>query len=122
MAIKAQKGTKDILPAENVDWQKILDSAREVFKAANFKQIVTPIFEATELFQRGVGDSTDIVNKEMYSFEKSLLGNDICVPRNSLYIMRVFSMPISSAMSLYTPLRPSRSFFNISTSDTSGNK
>ena len=89
MAIKAQKGTKDILPAENADWQKILDSAREVFKAANFKQIVTPIFEATELFQRGVGDSTDIVNKEMYSFEKS--GHSLTLrPENTAGVVRAF--------------------------------
>ena len=89
MAIKAQKGTKYILPAENADWQKILDSAREVFKAANFKQIVTPIFEATELFQRGVGDSTDIVNKEMYSFEKS--GHSLTLrPENTAGVVRAF--------------------------------
>lgn len=69
--IKVQKGTKDILPSEVDNWQKMEQAALEVFSSANFKEIRTPIFEATELFARGVGDSTDIVNKEMYTFEKS---------------------------------------------------
>ncbi len=69
--IKAQKGTKDILPSEIANWHKMEDAANEIFSLANFKEIRTPIFEATELFARGVGDSTDIVNKEMYTFEKS---------------------------------------------------
>ena len=69
--IQAQKGTKDILPEEIEDWQKMEQTAKEVFTKAAFKEIRTPIFEATELFARGVGDSTDIVNKEMYTFEKS---------------------------------------------------
>ena len=69
--IQAQKGTKDILPAEISNWQKMEKIANEVFSKANFHEIRTPIFEAKELFARGVGDSTDIVNKEMYTFEKS---------------------------------------------------
>jgi histidyl-tRNA synthetase len=69
--IKAQKGTKDILPQEIEQWQNLEAKASEVFSSAGFKEIRTPIFEATELFARGVGDTTDIVNKEMYTFEKS---------------------------------------------------
>ena len=69
--IQAQKGTKDILPQESANWQKMEAAGLEVFSKAGFKEIRTPIFEATELFARGVGDSTDIVNKEMYTFEKS---------------------------------------------------
>lgn len=69
--IQAQKGTKDILPDEVSNWQKMESIAQNVFSKANFKEIRTPIFEATELFARGVGDSTDIVNKEMYTFEKN---------------------------------------------------
>lgn len=71
MAIKAPKGTKDILPEEIVNWQNIEKVASEVFSKANFKEIRTPIFEDTDLFERGVGDTTDIVNKEMYTFIKS---------------------------------------------------
>jgi histidyl-tRNA synthetase len=69
--IRAQKGTKDILPTEVEQWQNLEAKALEVFSRAGFKEIRTPIFEATELFARGVGDTTDIVNKEMYTFEKS---------------------------------------------------
>ncbi len=69
--IQAQKGTKDILPQESQTWQMMEKNALEIFNNANFQEIRTPIFEATELFARGVGDSTDIVNKEMYTFEKA---------------------------------------------------
>lgn len=69
--IKAQKGTKDILPQEISQWQNLEEKALEIFTNAGVKEIRTPIFEATELFARGVGDTTDIVNKEMYTFEKS---------------------------------------------------
>lgn len=69
--IQAQKGTKDILPSEIANWQFMENVAINTFNNANYREIRTPIFEATELFARGVGDSTDIVNKEMYTFEKS---------------------------------------------------
>ncbi len=69
--IKAQKGTKDILPQEISQWQNLEEKALKIFTNAGVKEIRTPIFEATELFARGVGDTTDIVNKEMYTFEKS---------------------------------------------------
>lgn len=89
MAIKTQKGTKDVLPEENAQWKKILDSAYKIFRQANFKRISTPIFEATELFQRGVGDSTDIVNKEMYSFDKN--GHSLTLrPENTAGVVRAF--------------------------------
>ena len=69
--IKVQKGTKDILPQEMGLWYTMEDNARRIFTNAGYGEIRTPIFEATELFARGVGDTTDIVNKEMYTFEKS---------------------------------------------------
>jgi histidyl-tRNA synthetase len=69
--IKVQKGTKDILPQEVSLWHKMEENALRIFSNAGYKEIRTPIFEATELFARGVGDTTDIVNKEMYTFEKS---------------------------------------------------
>ncbi|MCD7780150.1 MAG: histidine--tRNA ligase [Candidatus Gastranaerophilales bacterium] len=71
MNIKAPKGTKDILPEEIESWQNIEKIASDIFSKANFKEIRTPIFEDTDLFERGVGDTTDIVNKEMYTFIKS---------------------------------------------------
>ncbi len=71
MNIKAPKGTKDILPSEVENWHFIENNAKEIFRKAGFKEIRTPIFEDTNLFERGVGDTTDIVNKEMYTFIKS---------------------------------------------------
>ena len=87
--IKAQKGTKDILPQEIGQWQSIENSALEVFTKAGFKEIRTPIFEATELFARGVGDTTDIVNKEMYTFEKSDRSLTLR-PENTAGVVRAF--------------------------------
>lgn len=69
--INVIKGTKDILPQDVEQWHRLEEKALEVFSKYGYKEIRTPIFEATELFARGVGDTTDIVNKEMYTFEKS---------------------------------------------------
>ncbi len=69
--IKVLKGTKDILPQEVNMWQFLEKKADQIFSKYGFKEIRTPIIEYTELFSRGVGDTTDIVNKEMYTFEKS---------------------------------------------------
>ncbi len=66
--IQAPKGTKDILPKDVYLWHHIEDAARKTAEAYAFKEIRTPVFEHTELFVRGVGDTTDIVNKEMYTF------------------------------------------------------
>ena len=69
--INVIKGTKDILPQDVEAWHRLEEKALEVFTKYGYKEIRTPVFEATELFARGVGDTTDIVNKEMYTFEKS---------------------------------------------------
>lgn len=66
--INIPKGTKDVLPQDSYKWQFIEKTARETAKLFNAKEIRTPIFEHTELFLRGVGETTDIVNKEMYTF------------------------------------------------------
>ncbi|MEZ4357017.1 MAG: histidine--tRNA ligase [Eubacteriales bacterium] len=68
MLTKAPKGTKDLLPQDSYKWQFIEKTIREVCAAFAFKEIRTPVFEHTELFARGVGDTTDIVQKEMYTF------------------------------------------------------
>jgi len=67
--IKAVRGTRDLLPPETALWNFVESAARDVFRAYNFQEIRTPIFEATELFARGVGEETDIVAKEMYTWE-----------------------------------------------------
>lgn len=66
--INIPKGTKDMLPTESYKWNYIKTCARNIAKNYNIKEIATPVFEHTELFVRGVGDSSDIVNKEMYTF------------------------------------------------------
>ena len=63
------KGTKDMLPEEAFKWHYVENTARNVAALFGFKEIRTPVFEHTELFLRGVGETTDIVTKEMYTFE-----------------------------------------------------
>ena len=65
----AIKGTQDLLPKQAYKWQYIEKKTNEVARQFDFKQIRTPVFEKTELFQRGVGDTTDVVQKEMYTFD-----------------------------------------------------
>lgn len=67
--IQIPKGTKDVLPQDSYKWQFVEGTAREVARLYNLKEIRTPVFEHTELFARGMGDTTDVVNKEMYTFE-----------------------------------------------------
>ena len=66
--INIPKGTKDVLPADSYKWQYVEGVARETARLFNLKEIRTPVFEHTEVFLRGVGDTTDIVTKEMYTF------------------------------------------------------
>jgi histidyl-tRNA synthetase len=67
--IKAVRGTRDLLPPETAVWNFVEAAVRDVFRAYNFQEIRTPIFEETALFARGVGEETDIVSKEMYTWE-----------------------------------------------------
>ncbi|PIP08790.1 MAG: histidine--tRNA ligase, partial [Syntrophobacteraceae bacterium CG23_combo_of_CG06-09_8_20_14_all_50_8] len=66
--INAVKGFKDILPDEAGKWQYVEEKAREIFSGFGIREIRPPILEKTELFQRGIGAMTDIVEKEMYTF------------------------------------------------------
>jgi histidyl-tRNA synthetase len=67
--IKAVRGTRDILPPDTALWQHAEQASRDVFQLYNFQEIRTPIFEDTQLFARGVGEDTDIVSKEMFTWE-----------------------------------------------------
>ena len=67
--INVPKGTKDVLPDQSYIWQFVENTARETARCFGLKEIRTPVFEHTELFLRGVGETTDVVNKEMYTFE-----------------------------------------------------
>ena len=67
--ITAPKGTQDILPSQSYKWQYVEDIIRKACRLRGFSEIRTPVFEHTEVFVRGVGDTTDVVTKEMYTFE-----------------------------------------------------
>ena len=97
--INVIKGTKDILPQDVASWQRMEKIALEVFSKYGYKEIRTPIFEATELFARGVGDTTDIVNKEMYTFEKSDRSLTLR-PENTAGVVRSF---IENGMARLSP-------------------
>ncbi len=68
MSVSVPRGTKDILPEEIPIWQLIETRSRHLFSLYGFEEIRTPIFESTDLFERGIGNTTDIVQKEMYTF------------------------------------------------------
>ena len=68
MKLQKPKGTQDILPADSAKWQYVENVAREIFKKYNYGEIRTPMFEHYEVISRSVGDTTDIVTKEMYDF------------------------------------------------------
>ena len=67
--INIPKGTKDVLPEDSYKWRFVEDTAREIARLYFLKEIRTPVFEHTELFNRGVGDTSDVVTKEMYTFQ-----------------------------------------------------
>jgi histidyl-tRNA synthetase len=73
--IQAVRGMNDVLPDEAPRWERFEDAARELFRQYGYRNIRTPIVEPTELFVRGVGEATDIVEKEMYSFVDSMNGD-----------------------------------------------
>ena len=94
--IKAVRGTRDLLPPETALWNFVEAAARDVFRAYNFHEIRTPIFEATELFARGVGEETDIVATEMYTWEdrgraESDKGQSLTLrPENTAGVVRAY--------------------------------
>ena len=67
--LQRPKGTKDLLPSESYKWQFVEQKVKDIFENSGFREIRVPVFEYTELFQRGVGETTDVVQKEMYTFE-----------------------------------------------------
>ena len=66
---KKIKGTEDVLPRQSYRWQFVENIMREESRAYGFREMRTPVFEHTELFARGVGQTTDVVQKEMYTFD-----------------------------------------------------
>jgi histidyl-tRNA synthetase len=88
--IRAVKGTRDILPPSSGAWNHVEAVARRVFAAYNYREIRTPVFEQTSLFARGVGEETDIVSKEMYTFEDRDGSSLTLRPENTAGVMRAY--------------------------------
>src|SRR5437588_8045166 len=88
--IKAVKRTRDILPPASTVWNQVEATAREVYRTYNYQEIRTPILEETALFARGVGEDTDIVGKEMYSFEDRDGSSLTLRPENTASVMRAY--------------------------------
>ena len=106
MLTKAPRGTKDIIPAEAYKWNYLEDKFRDLCRLYGYEEIRTPIFEHTELFKRGVGDTTDIVQKEMYTF-KDRGDRDLTLkPEGTAGVIRAF---IENKM--YAETQPTKLFY-----------
>src|SRR5271169_550392 len=94
--IKAVRGTRDLLPPETALWNFVEAAVRDVFRAYNFHEIRTPIFEETQLFARAVGEETDVVSKEMFTWEdraraESEKGQSLTLrPENTAGVVRAY--------------------------------
>ncbi len=88
--IRAIKGTRDLLPPDTAVWNRVERTAREVFRTYNYHEIRTPILEETQLFARGVGQETDIVSKEMYTFEDRDGTSVTLRPENTASVIRAY--------------------------------
>ncbi len=90
MRIQAIRGVKDILPSEIEKWQWVENTAHAVFARYGFKEIRPPVFEKTQLFSRGIGETTDIVEKEMYTFEDRSGEKVTLRPEGTASVVRAF--------------------------------
>ena len=107
--INKPRGTEDILPADTPLWRKIEQTTHDVCKCFGFKEIRTPVFEDTALFQRGVGDTTDVVQKEMYTFEDKGGRSITLRPEGTASLARSFI-----ENSLYANPQPTKLYYLIS--------
>ena len=108
MLTRAPKGTNDILPEKSHIWQYIEKEILKICDEYNFKEIRTPVFEHTELFERGVGDTTDVVEKEMYTFEDKGGRSITLRPEGTASASRSY---IENG--LFNTPQPSKLFYNI---------
>ncbi len=88
--IKAIRGTRDILPPSSAVWNHVEGITRDVFRSYNYQEIRTPIFEETALFARGVGEETDIVSKEMYTWDDRDGTSITLRPENTASVIRSY--------------------------------
>ena len=87
-AIKGVKGMNDMLPADAALWEHFENAARAMLRAYGYQQLRTPIVEHTQLFVRGIGEVTDIVEKEMYSFTDALNGEHLTLREGTAAAVR----------------------------------
>ncbi len=109
MLTKAPRGTNDILPRDVAKWHYIEEKTKKICKNYGFSEIRTPVFEHTELFERGVGDTTDVVQKEMYTFLDKGERSITLRPEGTAGAARAFL-----EHNLYAEALPSKLFYNIS--------
>ncbi|MBC2581138.1 histidine--tRNA ligase [Clostridium sp. DJ247] len=106
MAIQAPKGTKDVLPGDSYKWHYVEQKFEELAKTYGIREIRTPIFENTELFTRGVGETTDVVQKEMYTFEDKGGRSVTLKPEGTAPAVRAFV-----ENSLYADSQPTKLYY-----------
>lgn len=106
MTFQAQKGTKDMLPQDAYKWDYIKDTFKSVVESYGARELRTPVFEATELFERGVGDTTDVVQKEMYTFLDKGNRSITLKPEGTAGAVRAFV-----EASLYSDAQPTKLFY-----------
>ncbi len=108
MLTNAPKGTKDTMPDQVYKWHYIENAFAEICRKYGFDEIRTPVFEHTELFQRGVGDTTDIVQKEMYTFQDYGKRSITLKPEGTSPVVRAYT-----EHKLYAGVQPAKLYYNI---------
>ena len=108
MLTNTPKGTKDMLPDQAYKWHYIEEAFADICRRYGFQEIRTPVFEHTELFQRGVGDTTDIVQKEMYTFQDYGKRSITLKPEGTSPVVRAFT-----EHKLYAGVQPNKFYYNI---------
>ena len=108
MLTKAPKGTKDILPTDVHKWHFVEDAFKDVCIKYGYKEVRTPVFEHTELFARGVGDTTDIVEKQMYTFNDLGQRSITLKPEGTSGVCRAFL-----EHKLFANVQPTKFYYNI---------
>ncbi|AHM56279.1 histidyl-tRNA synthetase HisS [Peptoclostridium acidaminophilum DSM 3953] len=106
MLTQAPRGTKDVLPEESRKWVYLENMFRDVCEVFGYKEIRTPVFEHTELFKRSIGETTDIVNKEMYTFEDNGGRSITLKPEGTAPVVRSFV-----ENKLYADTQPTKLFY-----------
>ncbi len=112
MQIKAPRGTHDVLPQESYKWHKVEETIKTLCQDFDYKEIRTPVFEHTELFERGVGETTDVVQKEMYTFLDKGDRSITLRPEGTASVVRslvehsIYAQPLPAKLYYVTPSFP----------------